>query len=76
MIRHQHPDQSKKWYQVPEHRFHLAMHVGDDLVLYDFLARDPKTLAIRRFKRYLQDNFSQQRECYEQFGERIKTDDY
>ena len=29
----------------------------------------PKTLAVRRFNRYLQDFFSQQREGHEQFGE-------
>ncbi|MGR9115338.1 MAG: lysophospholipid acyltransferase family protein [Gammaproteobacteria bacterium] len=60
---------AEKWYQIPEHRFHLAMHVGDDLALDDFLAMEPKTIAVRRFNRYLQDYFSQQREPYEQFGE-------
>jgi len=30
---------------------------------------EPKILPDRRFNRYLQDFFSQQRECYEQFGE-------
>ncbi len=60
---------AEKWYQIPHRRFHLAMHVGDDMVLDDFQAIDPKTLAVRRFNRYLQDYFSQQREHYEQFGE-------
>ncbi|WP_305909473.1 lysophospholipid acyltransferase family protein [Methylomarinum sp. Ch1-1] len=60
---------AEKWYQIPERRFHLAMRVGDDMVLDDFQAMEPKTLAVRRFNRYLQDYFSQQRERYEQFGE-------
>lgn len=60
---------AEKWYQIPERRFHLTMHVGDDMALDDFQAMEPKTLAVRRFNRYLQDYFSQQRECYEQFGE-------
>ena len=60
---------AEKWYQIPERRFHLAMHAGDDMVLDDFQAMEPKSLSVRRFNRYLQDIFSQQRECYEQFGE-------
>ena len=56
----------EKWYQIPQQRFHLSMSVGEDIVLDDFLAVDPKTVAVRRFNRYLQDYFSQQRECYEQ----------
>jgi 1-acyl-sn-glycerol-3-phosphate acyltransferase len=60
---------AEKWYQIPERRFHLAMHVGNDMVLDDFQSMEPKTLAIRRFNRYLQDYFSQQREDYGQFGE-------
>lgn len=60
---------SEKWYMIPPRRFHLAMHVGDDIVLGGFRSIEPKTVAVRRFNRYLQDYFSQQRECNEQFGE-------
>ncbi|MGR9036096.1 MAG: lysophospholipid acyltransferase family protein [Gammaproteobacteria bacterium] len=60
---------AENWYQIPERRFHLAMHVGDDMALDEFLAIEPKTVAVRRFNRYLQDYFSQQRERYEQFGD-------
>jgi 1-acyl-sn-glycerol-3-phosphate acyltransferase len=60
---------AEKWYQIPERRFHLAMHAGDDIALDDFQAMEPKTIAVRRFNRYLQDYFSQQRENYGQFGE-------
>ncbi|MCX7096952.1 MAG: 1-acyl-sn-glycerol-3-phosphate acyltransferase [Methylococcales bacterium] len=60
---------AEKWYQIPEHRFHLAMTVGDDMVLDEFQAMTPKTVAVRRFNRYLQDYFSLQRECYERIGE-------
>ena len=56
----------EKWYQIPQQRFHLVMHVGEDMVLDDFLAITPKTVAVRHFNRYLQDYFSQQRERYEQ----------
>ena len=56
---------AEKWYQIPDRRFHLAMHVGDDMALRDFLEMEPRTVAVRRFNRYLQDYFSQQRELYE-----------
>jgi len=59
---------SEKWYQIPERRFHLAMHVGDDMVLDEFLAIEQKTIAVRHFNRYLVEYFSQQRELYEQYG--------
>lgn len=59
---------AEKWYQIPECRFHLAMKVGDDMVLDDFLAIETKTIAVRRFNRYLQDYFTRERECYEQYG--------
>ena len=48
---------AEKWYQIPEHRFHLAMQVDDDIVLDDFLIMEPKTIAVRRFNRYLQEYF-------------------
>ncbi len=60
---------AEKWYQIPDRRFHLVMHVGDEIALDDFLAIAPRTVAVRRFNRYLQEYFSQQRERYEQFGE-------
>lgn len=56
----------KKWYQIPSRKFHLAMQVGDDIALDEFLAIEQKTIAVRRFNHYLQDYFSQQREYYEQ----------
>jgi len=56
---------SEKWYQIPEHRFHLAMQVDDDIVLDEFLVIEPKTVAVRRFNRYLQNYFSQKRDCHE-----------
>ena len=48
---------AEKWYQIPERRFHLAMRVDDDIVLDDFLVLEPKTIAVRRFNRYLQEYF-------------------
>lgn len=51
-----------KWYQIPNNRFHLSMVVGNDMVLDEFLEIKPKTVAVRRFNRYLQTYFSQQRE--------------
>jgi 1-acyl-sn-glycerol-3-phosphate acyltransferase len=53
---------AEKWYQIPERRFHLEMQVDDDIVLDDFLAIEPKTIAVRRFNRYLQNYFEKQRE--------------
>ncbi|MGZ8144625.1 MAG: lysophospholipid acyltransferase family protein [Methylosarcina sp.] len=60
---------AEKWYQIPKRRFHLAMHVGEDIALDGFLAIKPDTVAVRRFNRYLQDYFSNQRELYEHSGE-------
>ncbi len=56
---------AEKWYQIPERRFHLAIEVGDDMVLDNFLVIETQSIAVRRFNRYLQDYFSQQRECNE-----------
>ena len=58
----------EKWYQIPKRKFHLVMRVGDDIVLDGFLAIKPKTIAVRRFNRFLTDYFSQQRERYEYDG--------
>jgi 1-acyl-sn-glycerol-3-phosphate acyltransferase len=52
----------EKWYQIPVRRFHLAMRVGNDMVLDNFLEIEPRSIAVRRFNRYLQDYFSQQRD--------------
>lgn len=52
----------EKWYQIPSRRFHLSMRVGNDMVLDNFLEIEPKSIAVRRFNRYLQDYFSQQRD--------------
>ena len=52
---------AEKWYQIPERRFHLSMTVGEDMVLDDFRAIMPRSIAVRRFNSYLQDYFSQQR---------------
>lgn len=51
----------EQWYQIPKHRFHLSMHVGNDMVLDNFLKIEPKTIAVRRLNRSLQDYFSQRR---------------
>jgi len=56
---------AEKWYQIPNRRFHLSMRVDNDIVLDDFLAIEPKTIAVRRFNRYLQNYFEKQRECNE-----------
>ncbi|MCK4841371.1 MAG: 1-acyl-sn-glycerol-3-phosphate acyltransferase [Methylococcales bacterium] len=50
----------EKWYQIPDRQFHLAMQVGDDMVLDEFLAIEPKTIGVRRFNRYLQEYFSKE----------------
>jgi 1-acyl-sn-glycerol-3-phosphate acyltransferase len=67
---------AEKWYQIPDRPFHLAMRVDDDMVLDPFLAIEPRTIAVRRFNRYLQDYFSKQRERNEHDGKRVETTDY
>ncbi|GAB4266650.1 MAG: lysophospholipid acyltransferase family protein [Methylomicrobium sp.] len=60
---------AEKWYQIPHRRFHLAMHVGDDIPLNEFLGLQPRSIAVRRFNVYLQDYFTRQRQIYEGCGE-------
>lgn len=59
---------AEPWYQIPERRFHLAMHVGEDIDVAEFARIQPKSIAVRRFNRYLQDYFTQQRERYKDYG--------
>jgi len=59
---------AEQWYQIPQRRFHLAMHVGDDFVLDEFTATSAKALAVRHFNQHLQDYFTQQRELYLHHG--------
>ncbi|WP_300014495.1 lysophospholipid acyltransferase family protein [Methylovulum sp.] len=56
---------AEKWYQIPSRRFHLSMTVGEDIVLDDFRAIEPKSIAVRRFNNYLQNYFIQQRSIHE-----------
>ncbi len=53
---------NEKWYQIPPRRFHLKVEVRDDIVLDEFLAIEPHTIAVRRFNRYLEDYFRQNTE--------------
>jgi 1-acyl-sn-glycerol-3-phosphate acyltransferase len=59
---------AEHWYQIPNRRFHLAMHVEDDITLDNFTQLQPKSIAVRRLNQYLQDYFTQQRECYKHYG--------
>jgi len=52
---------AEQWYQIPDRRFHLTMHVGDDIALDEFVGISPKSVGTRRFTQYLQDYFTQQR---------------
>jgi hypothetical protein len=56
------------WYQIPDRHFHLAMHVGDDIALGEFVKIKPRSVAVRRFNNYLQDYFTAQRESYQDYG--------
>lgn len=56
---------AEKWYQIPARRFHLSMTVGDDILLDEFQAIMPKSIAVRRLNKHLQNYFSQQREKHE-----------
>lgn len=59
---------AERWYQIPESRFHLTMHVGDDIALDKFADISPKSIGVRRFTQYQQDYFTQQRELYKRDG--------
>ena len=59
---------AKQGYQIPYRRFHLTMHVGDDIALDEFTTIKPKAIAVRRFNQFLQDYFTRQREVYKQYG--------
>ncbi len=59
---------AEQWFQIPKRRFHLAMHVGDDIALDEFTSIEPKSIAVRRFNEFLQDYFTYQREIYKQHG--------
>lgn len=59
---------AEPWYQIPHRRFHLAMHVGDDIALSEFTKIEPRSIAVRRFNQFLQDYFTQQRKVYEHYG--------
>jgi 1-acyl-sn-glycerol-3-phosphate acyltransferase len=59
---------AEHWYQIPKRRFHLAMHVEDDIALDKFIRIHPNSIAVRRFNQYLQNYFTQQRECYKHYG--------
>lgn len=52
---------AEPWYAIPSRRFHLTMHVGDDIALQEFIDITPKSIAVRRFNQYLQDYFTQRR---------------
>jgi len=59
---------AERWYQIPERRFHLTMHVGDDISLDRFAQISPRSVAVRRFTHYQQDYFTQQRELHKHDG--------
>lgn len=59
---------AERWYQIPERRFHLTMHVGDDIALAEFIGISRKSVGVRRFTQYMQDYFTQQRELYKHDG--------
>ncbi len=59
---------AEPWYSIPERHFHLAMHVEEDVALNEFIAIEPKSIAVRRFNQYLQDYFTVRRERYQEYG--------
>ncbi|HBA64789.1 MAG TPA: 1-acyl-sn-glycerol-3-phosphate acyltransferase [Methylococcaceae bacterium] len=59
---------AEKWYQIPHRRFHVAMHVGEDIPMQEFNSLQPRSIAVRRFNGYLQEYFTRQRVLYEQQG--------
>ncbi|MBL6985435.1 MAG: 1-acyl-sn-glycerol-3-phosphate acyltransferase [Methylobacter sp.] len=59
---------AERWYEIPYRRFHLTLHVGDDIDVAAFTDGRPKSIAVRRFNHYLQDYFTQQRDLYKHHG--------
>ncbi len=59
---------AEAWYQIPWRHFHLAMHVGEDLPLAEYIKLKPRSIAVRHFNQSLQDYFSNQRERYKDYG--------
>lgn len=53
---------AEKWYQIPYRRFHLAMHVGNDIALEEFSKFEQNSIAVRRLTQFLQNYFTEQRE--------------
>lgn len=53
------------WYQIPARRFHLQMHVGDDIKLDEFMALQPRSIAVRHLTRHFQDYFTAQLHSHE-----------
>ena len=51
---------AERWYQIPSSRAHLSMRVKDDIDISDFLKMEYRTIAVRRFNKYLVDFFSKQ----------------
>ena len=50
---------AEKWYQIPRRRFHLAMHVGEDIPMQEFSSLQPRSISVRCFNSYLQNYFTQ-----------------
>ena len=53
---------AEPWYQIPEHRFHLTMEVGEDIEIHQFTEIQQKSIAVRRFNQYLMDYFTKKRD--------------
>jgi len=51
----------QKWYRVPPRRFHMSIHVGEDLAVAPFLAGTNAALAARKLTQYLTDFFDRER---------------
>jgi 1-acyl-sn-glycerol-3-phosphate acyltransferase len=53
---------AEKWYQIPNRRFHLEMHVDENMDLDPFMKMQPESIAVRRLTAYLEHYFTQKRD--------------
>lgn len=51
----------QKWYRVPPRRFHMSIHVGEDLAVAPFLAGTTAVMAARKLTHHLSNFFDRER---------------
>ena len=56
----------KKWYQIPSHRFHMRLVIGENIKINTIINKDePPSLSVRKLTRYLENYFAKEILKYE-----------